>query len=323
MIHQKYLPIGLLMSSLTFACSSESKIISAQSNQDGLFTIFTTGEVYSGDFQREVKENQEEVKGINEKSLDTAPKLVPECPLPYFKDQDKDNYGNPQFWVCEPLSGFVKDNSDCDDNNFYILPKAKEICNGLDDNCDGVIDDVPDENLTVYYHDQDGDGFGDQNASGKYCSAPEGFVDNSSDCDDSNNKVSPKAMEICNGIDDNCQNGIDENLTQLCSRACGSGTEYCVNGTWQNCDAPPLQPEVCDGLDNNCNGEIDEGLTLEQKCGETNIGACSFGVEYSYCKGKKYTGWMNCTAVFPAAEICDGEDNDCDGETDESVKCKI
>jgi len=72
----------------------------------------------------------------------------------------------------------------------------------------------------------------------------------------------------------------------------------------------PKFPEICDGLDNNCNGKIDEDLT--RQCGESNIGACSFGTE-SCNEGI----WDNCTAVFPVREICDNLDNNCNGLIDE------
>jgi len=63
--------------------------------------------------------------------------------------------------------------------------------------------------------------------------------------------------EECDGIDNNCDGQVDEDLTRDCSNACGGGTETCHAGTWSGCNtAPPA--EVCDGVDNNCDGQVDE-----------------------------------------------------------------
>lgn len=69
--------------------------------------------------------------------------------------------------------------------------------------------------------------------------------------------------EICDGTDNDCDGAIDEDLIQECSTACGSGVEYCMNGKWISCNAPPVQTEICDGFDNDCDGQIDESLTCE------------------------------------------------------------
>ncbi|MGN6108045.1 MAG: MopE-related protein [Kofleriaceae bacterium] len=76
------------------------------------------------------------------------------------------------------------------------------------------------------------------------------------------------AAEICDGIDNDCDGQVDEDLVRGCSTACGSGTETCQAGSWGACTAPVPAPEVCDGDDNNCDGEVDEGDT----CGPTDDG---------------------------------------------------
>jgi hypothetical protein len=90
------------------------------------------------------------------------------------------------------------------------------------------------------------------------------------------------------------------------------GVETCdgENG-WSDCDAQEPSVEICDGLDNDCNNETDEGMD-EKTCSEEN--------DYGTCEGTQVCsgteGYM-CDAKIPAEEICDGEDNDCDGDVDE------
>jgi hypothetical protein len=123
-------------------------------------------------------------------------------------------------------------------------------------------------------------------------------------------------QEICNGVDDNCNGQIDENVFQACSTSCGPGQEQCQftndgnpQNDWINCTAQKPVPEVCNGLDDDCNGTADDGVP--------NGGACSV----SGCTGvlKCIGGSMVCDAPSPTGEICDGKDNDCNGKIDDGV----
>ncbi|MCY7411093.1 MAG: T9SS type A sorting domain-containing protein [Chitinophagales bacterium] len=131
----------------------------------------------------------------------------------FYADADVDGYGNAAVTTtgCVAPSGYVNDNTDCNDGNVIIHPGATEICNSIDDDCDNVID----EGLTqyIYYADADLDTYGNINASTTTCqlTAPTGYVINSTDCNDANAAVHPGVSDICNGIDDNCDNVIDEN----------------------------------------------------------------------------------------------------------------
>ncbi|MFM7727881.1 MAG: putative metal-binding motif-containing protein, partial [Flavobacteriales bacterium] len=106
--------------------------------------------------------------------------------------------------------GYTSCGGDCNDNNAAIRPNATETCNTIDDNCNGQID----EGVTsTFYADADGDGYGNASSSVAACSAPAGYVSNSTDCNDNNSDVRPNATEICNSIDDNCNGQIDEGVT--------------------------------------------------------------------------------------------------------------
>jgi hypothetical protein len=100
---------------------------------------------------------------------------------------------------------------DCDDGDPSVHPGATEICNDIDDNCDGSVD----EGCTTYYRDADGDGFGDPSDSTTATSPPAGYVANSGDCDDTDASVYPGASESCNGVDDDCDGAVDEGCTLL------------------------------------------------------------------------------------------------------------
>jgi hypothetical protein len=114
--------------------------------------------------------------------------------------------------------------------------------------------------------------------------------------------------ETCDNQDNDCNGAVDEDLTQACSSACGSGTETCSEGTWYGCTAPQPTAEVCDGADNDCDGSTDDGLT--RNCSS----ACGSGTET--CTNGS---WGGCNAPAPSGEVCDGADNDCDGTIDEGL----
>src|SRR6185369_15757787 len=129
----------------------------------------------------------------------------------WYYDGDSDGYGDAGNSVtgCSQPSGYVTDNTDCNDGDGSIHPNQSDLCNGIDDDCDFATDE--DATFTSWYEDVDGDGFGNAASGVSSCSQPAGYVDNNTDCDDGNPAVNPDAVVACNGIDDNCNNLVDEN----------------------------------------------------------------------------------------------------------------
>ncbi|MBF0107333.1 MAG: hypothetical protein HQM16_18635, partial [Deltaproteobacteria bacterium] len=131
--------------------------------------------------------------------------------------------------------------------------------------------------------------------------------------------------EICDGIDNNGDGRIDENLTRPATCGVGecagnTGTETCTAGEWDNSTCEPLSGatnETCNGKDDNCNGEIDEGyVSVPTSCG---VGACSASGDTSCVDGAVKD---SCTPGDPADNdaTCDAVDDDCDGQTNEDYQ---
>jgi hypothetical protein len=194
-----------------------------------------------------------------------------------------------------------------------VVPTA-EVCNGMDDDCDGVRDDG---------FDQDSDGF-------LSCAACNNAMN--CDCNDQNISISPGAVEICDTVDQNCDGRLDDVPSRKCfsgpnvtpdtftgtcpgptcspKGACVAGTQLCsVQGSWSSCGGStlpsnhPSQNElVCNSVDDDCDGTVDEGqFDLDMD----GVRSCS----------------GDCVDTDPGVkpglpEICDGKDNDCNGTID-------
>ncbi len=100
---------------------------------------------------------------------------------------------------------------DCNDQDDAIHPDATEVCDGIDNDCNGIIDVNDAVDAVLYYQDGDGDGFGDDSRTVSACSQPPGFVTSGDDCDDDDASTNPAAEEICNdGADNNCNGDSTE-----------------------------------------------------------------------------------------------------------------
>jgi hypothetical protein len=193
----------------------------------------------------------------------------------FYRDKDGDNYGDPSEFIdaCSAPPGYVGNGLDCDDNQSSSNPAATEICDGIDNDCDGAIDEGL---ISKFYRDSDGDGYGNPLSSVDACSAPSGYVSNGLDCDDTRQDVHPDLSEICDGIDNDCDGEIDEGLVSRFYRDMDGDGYGDPSNFVDNCTAPsgyvannldcndaysnvhPAAPEVCDGIDNDCNGLVDD-----------------------------------------------------------------
>ncbi|MEL6349540.1 MAG: putative metal-binding motif-containing protein [Myxococcota bacterium] len=129
-----------------------------------------------------------------------------------FADVDQDGFGDPGASVttCD-LSGtdYVADNTDCDDSSDLVYPRADELCDEIDNDCNSDIDDDPIDG-DLWYRDADNDSHGSAGNVEIACTLPAGYVANDTDCDDSDDDTFPGAPELCDEADNDCDLEIDE-----------------------------------------------------------------------------------------------------------------
>jgi len=241
----------------------------------------------------------------------------------WYPDADADGYGEKEGTVvltCYQPSGYVADNTDCDDTAATIYPGASESCNGVDDNCDIAVDENA-VDAGTWYADTDGDSYGDLSTFTVSCDAPVGYVGDSEDCDDTDNTVHPGATETCNNIDDNCD-GVADATTSWYQDADGDG--YGNPGVTQASCAQP-SGYVADNTDcDDTNAAINPGATeiwynsVDERCdggNEFDQDGDGYDMADGYGHGNDPDD-MDATVYPGADELCDGQDNDGDGNTD-------
>jgi hypothetical protein len=143
----------------------------------------------------------------------------------WFGDFDADGYGDPRVTTraCDAPSDFVADATDCDDSDPAVNPAATEVCNGVDDDCNGSVDGVSAVDASDWYADDDLDGYGDPSDVTTACSAPSGTVADATDCDDSDPDTNPGGTETCDGVDNDCDGTVDDDEDILGSSATCAG----------------------------------------------------------------------------------------------------
>ncbi len=262
----------------------------------------------------------------------------------WYRDADGDGFGSGQSTqACAKPTGYVANNTDCNDTNAAIKPGATEVCDSVDNNCSGAVD----EGLATltWYRDADGDGVGTSTNTLQKCNQPSGYVSNAGDCNDSNAGIKPGVAEVCDGADNNCNGSTDEGVGStyyrdadgdgygnagLPTQACSQPSGYVSNSTDcndANASSRPGGTEVCDGADNNCNGTTDEGVgsTYYRDADGDGYGNVSQPAVACSQPGGYVSNASDCndgsSSIRPGAtEVCDSVDNNCNGSTDEGVK---
>ena len=274
----------------------------------------------------------------------------------FYTDADGDTYGDAEapLEACGESAGVVADNTDCDDANSAINPAADEVCDAIDNDCDGTINGETATDATDWYPDGDADGYGDADGTPvRDCDAPSGTVDDGTDCDDTKADINPGATEVWyDGVDSDCDGLSDYD-------ADGDGEDILDEeaGTGSDCDDTDATVNTAatdtwyDGVDSDCAGDSDYDADLDGYDSDEYDGAdcddadaavnpdavdvwydgvdddCSGGSDYDAdadgYDSDAYSG-DDCDdddgTVFPyALELStdtDGVDNDCDGATD-------
>jgi hypothetical protein len=228
-------------------------------------------------------------------------------PVTYYLDNDGDAFGqnsSAQTLCQNPGVGYVTVGGDCNDADPLINPNASEICDGIDNDCDGIADDSL--IFTMYYVDADGDGFGDEATGVESCSQPQNTITVGGDCDDANDQIYPGATEICDAVDNDCDGSTDEGLTFITyytdadNDGFGTGStglSFCENPgpgfSANNLDCNDangqINPNAIDildnGIDENCDG-VDGYLGI-QVISDMNVvvspnpNAGSFTIEFN------------------------------------------
>ncbi|HTQ03574.1 MAG TPA: putative metal-binding motif-containing protein [Polyangiaceae bacterium] len=270
-----------------------------------------------------------------------------DCDPSTVGDLDADGDGAISSACCNVTPESRQCGTDCDDSNPAIYPGAPEVCDGLDNNCDGRIDEGVE---LVLYRDADGDGYGTDDSTLHACTKVSGYATQDGDCDDTDPSIHPGAPESCDlpAVDRDCD-GVKNDFPGGCScktgstracplpGACSKGVLTCEKGTWTACSITPVA-ETCNGIDDDCDGQIDNDVTIDcyedadgdgyAAAGAKPKALCPAGSGDGCPKGYTATapapGSIDCAPsdadVSPGApELCNGKDDNCDGSIDEGL----
>ena len=290
---------------------------------------------------------------------DDDPSLDTSTAAAWYADEDRDGWGDISAitLACAAPPHTTPTPGDCDDGNAVVNPDGIEICNTLDDDCDGAVDDddgsLDTATASTWYRDADGDLYGDLEDAVLACAAP-GYVADGSDCDDTSAAVHPGATEVCNTLDDDCDTLVDDDDDSLDTSSAdtwfldGDGDGYAGDTSTLACLAPPdhyatatdcddasdaVHPcatEFCNTLDDDCDTLVDDD--------DSSLDLASADTWFLDCDGDGYAGGTSTLACLApahhyatstdcrddtpyispgASEACNGYDDDCDTLVDD------
>ncbi|MEQ8461695.1 MAG: MopE-related protein [Sandaracinaceae bacterium] len=257
-----------------------------------------------------------------------------DCDPTTFGAVDGDGDGQLAARCCNEMDGALVCGTDCDDTRAGISPLVPEVCNGLDDDCDGTVDEGV---ALMGFVDGDYDGVGDDARAMIACADAPGFATVGGDCDDGDAAVRPGFAELCDGDDNDCDGTIDESPTEVdwygdrdgdgfgasssgVTRSCMRlGAGFSILST--DCDddeagVNPASAELCNGVDDDCNGAADFRVGVNDLEDDDGDGVVDLACGPPFGE--------DCDDADPATgggalEICDGRDNDCDMIVDEGA----
>ena len=244
----------------------------------------------------------------------------------FYADMDSDSFGNASVstMACLAPSSYVSDSSDCDDTSSSTYPGATEMCDLVDNDCDGTADEGVE---TTFYADADADNYGNASVTESACEASSGYVSDATDCDDTDTTVNPGADEYCDDVDDDCDGSVDEDAVDQTTWSRDRDEDGYGDpdaATFTSCDAPsgyvessgdcddtdaevnPAATEVFNEYDDDCDGEVDEGTSCATVIEILNDGGEATSIsgivsDDSALDGEWYPGGVSGVSVTPTS----------------------
>ena len=242
----------------------------------------------------------------------------------WYLDSDGDGFGDSGIYLrsCETVEGYIDNGDDCADGSSLRNPNASELCNTVDDDCDGTIDENDSIDANTWYFDSDGDGFGGDALTITTCIAPLGYYADSLDCNDTMNTINPEMEELCDGIDNNCdeliddETAVDKNIWYEDADQDGDGNPAQFTYACGQIEGFVADNPDCDDDDstlNNSDVDGDLSTSCEGDCDDNDVSLNYNDVDndgVSSCEGDCEDLVMEINPQ--SSEICDGIDNNCD-----------
>ena len=210
---------------------------------------------------------------------------------------------------------------DCDDADAAVFPTAAEVCDGIDNNCDGNVDEASAIDAVTVYADGDFDGYGNEASSSTACDPPPGFIDVAGDCDDADASSYPGASEVCDGADNDCNGAVDDEPVDAAvwyadgdgdGYGAGEGTAGCSPGSGyvstEEADCDDGDAAIAPGADETCqDGKVNTcGVSAADA-----LAACGWGASLSESRALElvsesgHAGWAAVSADLSGDGVSD------------------